>query len=261
MTPTTRSNVVSSFTIVKGSMIEETHAVFTAWDFGRSKRENLDHLRHSNFIRARSDAWLRDIAKVINRRFDPAGRDRPLVLLAKAGWPLEDWKPLLLWHMTLDEFLLRDFLLDWLYPAHEAGAYRVRPEELHGYLRDIGRRGGSTEHAWSEATLKRVAHGLLEIAGDFGLLRGKAAKEFAPYHLPEKTFLYLLHALRDEKHSARRIIDAPDWRMFLMRPSDVERELLRLHQFQGLGYEVAGSLIELTLPYASSREYAEKAAS
>jgi hypothetical protein len=97
--PASRSNVVSSFTIVKGSMIEETHAVFTAWDFGRGKRENLDHLRHSNFIRAKSDTWLRDVAKVINRRFDPAGRDRPLVLLAKAGWPLEDWKPLLLWHI------------------------------------------------------------------------------------------------------------------------------------------------------------------
>jgi hypothetical protein len=260
--PASRANVVSSFTIIKGAMIEETHAVFSAWDFGRSKRENLDELRRANFIRARSDAWLRDVAKVINRRFDPAGRDRPLVLLAKSDWPLEDWKPLLLWHLTLDEFLLRDFLLNWLYPAHEAGAYRVRPDELHSYLREIGKHGGAIEHAWTDTTLKRVAHGLLDIARDFGLLRGgKGAKEFAPYHLPERAFLYLLHALRDEKRSARRIIDAPEWRMFLMRPADVERELLRLHQFQGVGYEVAGSLIELTLPYASSREYAEKMAS
>ena len=36
--------------------------------------------------------------------------------------------------------------------------------------------------------------------------------------------------------------------MFLMRPSDVERELLRLHQFRKLHYEVAGSLVQLSLP-------------
>ena len=35
-----RANVVSSFTIVKGAMIDETHAVFATWDFARTKRAN-----------------------------------------------------------------------------------------------------------------------------------------------------------------------------------------------------------------------------
>ena len=46
--------------------------------------------------------------------------------------------------------------------------------------------------------------------------------------------------------------------MFLMRPADVERELLRLHQFRKLDYQVAGSLVQLALPCASAREYAER---
>ena len=46
--------------------------------------------------------------------------------------------------------------------------------------------------------------------------------------------------------------------MFLMRPADVERELLRLHQFRRLDYHVAGSLAELSLPYGSPHEYAEQ---
>jgi len=66
-------------------MVDETYAVFAAWDFERSKRENLDRLREQNFIGASSTTWLRDVAKVLNRRFDPAGRDRPLVILAKHG--------------------------------------------------------------------------------------------------------------------------------------------------------------------------------
>jgi len=129
--PTARANVASSFTLVKGALIDETYAVFRAWDTSRTKRENLDRLRHENFIGARSATWLRDVAKVLNRRFDPDGRDRPLVELAKHGCDLEEWKPLLLWHMTRDEFLLRDFLQSWLFPAYERGTYRLRPEDLH----------------------------------------------------------------------------------------------------------------------------------
>ena len=239
-------------------MIDETYAVFAAWDFARSKRENLDRLRDENFIGASSATWLRDVAKVLNRRFDPAGRDRPLVNLAKHGLPVDEWKPLLLWHMTRDEFLVRDFLETWLFPAYDAGAFRVRTDDVESYLAGIGKRGATTEHAWSEETTKRVAAGLLKIAVDFGLLRGSIVKEFASYHLPERSFLYLLHAMRDEKLSPSKVVVSPDWRLFLMRPADVEHELLRLHQYRKLEYQVAGSLVQLSLPCTSAREYAER---
>ena len=67
----------------------------------------------------------------MNRRFEPNGRDRALVVLAKNGCPIDEWKPLLLWHITRDEFLLRDFLLNWLFSGFDAGAFRVRPEDLY----------------------------------------------------------------------------------------------------------------------------------
>jgi hypothetical protein len=253
-----RARIASSFTVIKGAMVDETYATFAQWDLSRSKRENLDRLRLENFIGARSAAWLRDVAKVLNRRFDPDRRDRPLVILAQNACALEIWKPLLLWHMTRDEFLFRDFLLSWLYPAYTSGAYRVRPEEITDFLRSIGKRGGIIEHAWSEATTARVAAGLLKMAVDFGLLHGSVVKKFASYHLPDQSLLYLLHSIRDILPNPRKLIDAEDWRMFLMRPEDVERELLRLHQYRRLDYQVAGSLVELRLPCASSQEYAER---
>jgi hypothetical protein len=253
-----RAHIASSFTLIKGAMIAETYAVFARWDLDHSKRQNLDRVRQENFIGAKSATWLRDVVKVLNRRFDPDGRDRPLVALAQNGCSLQVWKPLLLWHMTQDEFLLRDFLVNWLYPVYASGAFRVRPEELYGYLRSIDKRGGTTEHAWSDGTTQRVAAGLLKMAVDFDLLRGRVVKEFASYHLPEQSFLYLLHAIRDSIINPRKLVDAPDWRMFLMRPDEVERELLRLHQYRKLDYQVAGSLVQLQLPCASSSEYAER---
>lgn len=257
MKAASRAGVASSFTVVKGAMIAETYAVFAAWDSAQSKRQNLDRLRDENFIGASSTTWLRDVAKVLNRRFEPAGRDHALVELAKSGCDLEEWKPLLLWHMTRDEFLVRDFLQNWLFPAYDSGTFRIRPEELHAYIKGIGKRGGTTEHAWTEETTSRVAAGLLKIAVDFGLLRGSVVKEFASFHLPERSFLYLLHALRDDGVPPSKVVGSPDWRIFLMRPADVERELLRLHQFRKIEYQVAGSVVQLSVPCASTREYAE----
>jgi hypothetical protein len=238
-------------------MIDETYAVFAGWDFDSSKKDNLERLRRENFIGAKTAARLRDFIFVLNRRFDPNSRDRALALLAKNGCPMHEWKPILLWHMTRDEFLLRDFLINWLFPTFVAGAYRVRTEDLYSHLRSVEDRGGIIEHAWSETTLNRTAAALLKIAVDVGLLRGSAVKEFAGYHMPEQSFLYLIYALREDLKSPARVIESEDWRMYLMLPSDVERELLRLHQYRKLDYQVAGSIIQLSLPCANACRYAE----
>jgi hypothetical protein len=250
--------VVSSFTIIKGAMISETYAALARWDLDVSKKENLDRLRQENYNGAASTTWLRDVAKVLNRRLDPVGRDRALVTLAQGGCPMEEWKPILLWHLTRDEFLVRDFLVNWLFVAYEDGAFRLRPEDLHEYLRSLKVRGGETEHPWTDATLARVATGLLRMGVDFGLLMGTTHKEFASYHLPERSLVYLMHAiLGHEAGSPRRMIDSPEWRMYLMRPTDLETVLLRLHQFRTLDYQVAGSLVQVSLPCESAFAYAE----
>jgi len=70
---------------------------------------------------------------VLSRRFGPAGRDRALVRLATHGLPVEEWKPLLLWHMTRDEFLVRDFLETWLFAAYDSGTFRVHTEDVEKY--------------------------------------------------------------------------------------------------------------------------------
>ena len=66
--------------------------------------------------------------------------------------------------------------------------------------------------------------------------------------------------MKDEIGSAREVVYSPDWRLFLMSTADVERELFRLHQFSKLRYEVAGSLVELTLPCNSVADFVEEMA-
>lgn len=258
MNGSARANVASSFTILKGALIEESYSFLSCWNPGQTREDNIRIWKERNPIGARSHTWLRDVAFVMNRRFDPLGKDLPLRILAERGFPLDEWKPLLLWHITRDEFVLRDFLIDWLYPAFADGTYRMRAEDLYAHLKSLGARGGQIGRVWADTTVDRVAHSLLVMTRDFGLTTGGTAREFAPYHLPERSFLYLLHAMREERGSPSKVVASTDWRMFLMRPDDVERELLRLHQFRKLEYDVAGSLVQLALPCASSREYAER---
>lgn len=254
-----RAAVVSSFTIIKGSLIDETYAALKAWDFTKSKNQNLVDLKDLNSVGAGSGHWLRDLAKTLSRRFDPVGRDRPLVDLAKAECPREVWRPILLWHMTRDEFLLRDFLVSWLYRQYEAGVYRVKTDDVGGYLSSLEKRKGiDWSGPWTETTTSRVASGLLRIAVDFGLLQGTRARQFASYHLPDEALLYILHAMAAVEHNARRMIHSPEWHMYLMDSSAVERELLRLHQYRKLHYEVAGSLVRLELPARSAAECARE---
>lgn len=252
-----RASIVSSYTIIKGALIEETYAVFRGWDFERTPEENLDAMRATNSVGAKSASWLLDLYKVLHRRFDPAGRDRPLVQLAQAGCPIDVWKPVLLWHMTRDEFLVRDFLATWLYEHFAGGTLRIRTQDLFPYLRGLHDRGLVTE-PWRESTLKRVASELLKIAVDFGLLRGSIVREFASYQLPDESFLYLLHAMSESQANAREVVNSADWHMFLMDASDVERELFRLHQYRQVTYEVAGSLAQLSLPCRSAADYARE---
>jgi hypothetical protein len=158
--------------------------------------------------------------------------------------------------MTRDEFLLRDFLVHWLYEQFIQGTFRLRTSDVVAYLQTLSKKKGiDWSGQWSKKTTARVASGLLKLATDFGLLKGAQHKEFNSYHLAENSFLYLLQAIAETETNARRIVDALDWRMFLMDSTDVERELLRLHQFRRLDYQAAGSLAQLKLPHPSAAAY------
>lgn len=106
--------------------------------------------------------------------------------------------------------------------------------------------------------ISRVASQLLHVAADFQLLKGVSKREFASYHLPDESFLYLLHAMLELQPNAYDVVHSIDWRIFLMDAADVERELFRLHQFRRVHYEVAGSLAQLKLPCDSVADYARE---
>lgn len=247
------ANVASAFSVSRGALVDETWSVFAAWDDEVSVAENFARVQAANLIGAPSQSWLTIVVKVLRARYEPDGADRALVHLAKGGCSVGEWRPLLLWHLARQEFLVRDFFQGWLYEQFEAGRFRLRSEDVRAYLATL-----PATKEWEESTAHRVANGLLSTATSIGLLTGRIAREFAPFHLPERSFLYLLHALSAREGNARRVIEARDWRMFRLGPAAVEQEILRLHQFRKLDYQVAGSLAQLALPCPTALAFADR---
>lgn len=248
---------LSTRLIRKGALIEDTYAAFQHWDLDRSTKENLQTIRDTNSIGASNAAWLKEIIVTLSSRFTQEVNFEPLVMLAEKGLYLEAWKPCLLWHIGSIDTLYYEFATEWLFEEYKAGTYLMRTEGVVPFVRKITDGRIASGKNLTEYGVTRAGRDMLRMASDFGLLSGSTVREFVPYHLSEESFLYVLHAIAEHESNATRIVQVLDWRLFLMYPEDVERELLRLHQFRKLDYQVAGSLAQLKLPFDSLKAFAQ----
>jgi hypothetical protein len=97
------------------------------------------------------------------------------------------------------------------------------------------------------------------MATQLGVLTGDGAvRRYRQAILTDRCFLYYLHVLGEDAGAPSRALQHPLWAAALMDPADVEAAVLRLHQFRRLEYHAAGSLVQLTLPCGSAREFAER---
>lgn len=251
---------LSSYLAIKGALTEPTFRAFSEWDLSQSEKVNFEFIARTNSVGASSAGWLKQLLRVIKRRYDLKGIDRCLIQLVQQGWHIDDWRPIQLWHISRHDELLRQFIKEWLFDKREKGVVVITADAVVDFLHRVVNQKLGTAEAWKENTYRRVANGLLKIAVEFHLMRGRVNKEFEAYRLPEKSLIYLLHALMEREQNTRKVIEADDWRLFLMRPNEVEDELLRLHQFGKLRFERAGSFLELTLPCENTEEYVRSAA-
>ena len=257
----TASYKPSCFLATKGAMVEATYRAFQHWDLGATLAENVAAHPHPRTLwaaqRGLAQGFLQGPHPAFRRCRDACDR---LWNWSSAAGISGRGGPLLLWHISSSDPLLTDFIANWLFNRRKQGIVLLKTEAARQYLRTYLHAHLGDPGVWSDANITTSASGLLRTAADFGLLRGHQVKQFHPYHLPDQSLAYLLHALMEQLGSTQKLIRAADWRLFLMTPADVEEELLRLHQFGKLRFERAGSLVELTLPYPTATDYARSAA-
>lgn len=247
---------VSQRLLRKGALVEETYLLFRNWDFKRTLEENFERNFDGHF---RTVAWGTEVKATLRRRFRNSESVLPLVVAAKNGLPLEEWRHCLLLWIGLHERLYREFALDWLYPEFEKGRYQVKPNEVQEFVRMTWRHINKDGAPLSEYGVIRTARDLIRMSSDLGVLVGTGpAKNFSPLRMTDRCFLYFAHVLAEVTGGTSKLPVSKFWRLALIRPEEVVETFLRLHQFRKLEYEVAGSLVQLSLPCHSAREYAER---
>lgn len=240
----------------KGPLIEETYRAFQSWDTTASVSANLERVTTSNVFGARNQSWLHEVTATISSRFGKGEAIAPLAALAKAGLPIEIWRDCLLWHTARRDALYYRFATEWLYQAYQEQRRLIRTEDVAPFIEMVTRGKLARGQTLSEYGRLRTARDLLLAASDFGILEGRNSREFTHFHIPESVFLYAAHAIAETEGNPRRLLDSPDWRLYLLSPTAVEREFHDLHQYRKVSFDIAGSLVHLELPCGSLIEYA-----
>jgi hypothetical protein len=227
--------VYSSKIIKAGALPDDTRTLLTFWNPERSARENLADLREGNLLGKASRSRVEDVLAIFQQRYlRDADVASSLSVLERSGLPQSQVNPILFFYSAQSDRLLHDVVIGFLHPLYRAGRADVSVAATVSFLREQVRTG-RTSGNWSDATLGRVARGLLSTLRDFGVLRGAAKKRVATVFLPVSAFAYLAFSLHEKERSGERLINSPEWSLFFLEPNVVERLLIEAQQQHLLG--------------------------
>lgn len=91
-------------------------------------------------------------------------------------------------------------------------------------------------------------------AGFWDSRRG-VRKHITPFHLALEAFALIGFCLNDLGVIGRDMIRHPDWKLFLLRETNVERLFMESHQHGWLRFEAAGGIYRLEFPQNTFEEY------
>ena len=242
--------------IKAGALLADTKTLFAHWDETCSVSENLARFRRDNIFGKASRSRVEDILAIFRQRYlTTESVTKSLATLVKGQFPAEGLIRILYFHTTQADALLHDVVTEILFPFHLQGKIEVSVDDIQTpLLRWV--REGKTSGRWSEATILRVAQGVMATLRDFGVLQGKGFKRLAPVYLPVEAFAYLAFYLHQSQPSGERLLVDPEWRLFFLPSEAVERFFVEAHQRHFLEYYAAGSVIRITFPTKSIEEYA-----
>jgi hypothetical protein len=250
-TPTYTSRIIKA-----GALLADTKILLTHWDTSKPINTNLTDARQTNVFGKASRSRVADILAIFRQRYlvDPIVA-KALVTLAQGGLTNEILDRILYFHATQSDPLLHDTVIHVLQPRHHNGRRTLSTDDVQEWLRrQIAE--GKTATAWSGTTTNRAARELLSTLRDFGLLQGAVKKQVAPVFLPIEAFAYIAFYLHHYQRSGHLLLDNPEWQLFFLSRSVVERFLIEAQQHRLLHYYAAGSIVRLTFPAQSLDEYA-----
>lgn len=238
----------------KGPLVEETYRLFSGWIDDRTLAENLDEAFGGMFP---TIAWEREVRATTSARLKNIDALRPLIVLARSGMKLDDWRDCWRLWVGATEEPFGGFVRDWLFPRMQSGKGSFQAKDVREYATSAWSRH-SPKRPLSEHGVIRAARDLVHTAAQLGLVSGEGpVKTVSVSAMGDEVRMFYVQMIANLEGSAAKVPGSDLWRMAMVSTSEAHVAILHLHQFRRLDYQVAGSLVQLTLPYPSALAFAE----
>lgn len=255
-----RSTDLNANLIKSGAALAESRTILRSWLPGEAPGALADRVVAENLLGKPSRSRTDDVVRmVLLRRYFPGKNEHPAAELARlsaAELPHRVLDLLLYYHAALAEHLLYLAATALLFPLHENGAIGINTGDVEAFLAELAQDERFAVHYTPEVRT-RTARGVLTALRDFGILEGKVIKRFAALRAPHEVIAYVAYVLNEEGLPPRRIVEHPDWRLFLLNPAKAESALLEAAQHGHFRYESIGSIRRFDWRYSSVTEYVD----
>jgi hypothetical protein len=242
--------------IKAGALVADTQILLTHWDMSRSLHENLQQMQETNIFGKASRSRIEDMLGIFKQRYlANQSLTAALVTLATRGLTTGELQPILYFLSTQADALLRDVVLQVLWPKYQRGLVDITPEEIREWVQQQVA-AQLTTSPWGNETIERVVQGLLATLRDFDVLAGKVKKTIKLPYLPIRAFAFIAFLLQQQQRSGEKLLQNPTWHLFFLNERDVERLFFEAHQERLLAYQAAGSVIRIDFPEQMVEGYA-----
>lgn len=256
-----RSTAITA-NLQKNARTADVVAALLVWESGVSLDALADRIVRDNVLGKTTRRRAADlVTRILGRRYFAGGDETParhIRRFLRSNQPRAVPHLVLYYHTALAEHTLYRIVADYVFAISRGGASRVDRDGVVAFLKRL--RASTDGDAYSEAVFERVARSGLTVLRDAGVLEGRAHKRIASAHPPAEVVGYLAYALREEGHSARRIVEHEDWRLLLASPLEAERHIVEASHEGWFGYAAAGDVRRFDWRFASLEEFVDAVA-
>ena len=240
----------------KGAYLQETKTVLEQIAAGRSMDEVRNAVMEEDLLdqrtlRSRRTYWSEVFRRYISGR-DPAHVSALAQMVARCANTTAVDLMLFYEYCQVDP-LLYDLTVQCTYELYQNARTAIDKVDVAEWLDEQA--DNHPEIAdWSPSTRGRLVRGYLSTIRDFGLVKGVQTKEFYNFYVPREAFVYALYHQKDRGLHNTQLIEARDWRLFLM----TEREVIFMLEDAARGgfvhFRRAGDIFDLRFVYENLSE-------
>ena len=239
-----------------GAMIEEMLFLIQSFNPNIPKENWINYIIENNILGKKSRNWIREIItgsffpRFVNGKYPNSYAH--IKILEEKRADINIIKSLMYYHTVLADEFMYDFITEWLFERYFSGLLTISAADVYEFIQN--QPPEKFNNPWSDYVKRRLSRGVMATLRDFGILEGKALKKIATYRLPMEAFVYIAFLLKQSTSSGEKLLNHPDWKLFLLNEKLTERMLLEAHQQNYLNYQAAGAVIRIEFPFQTLEE-------